>query len=102
MSAELSSPISDASSGGSIEVNDAIFCQHGKEVCTDCDFDGREENDVFFGFDHKDRDPLDLPDSTVDKEGKRKCKKHANGNCAQCFGWKKQIMKLQKDAKKRR
>ena len=49
-----------------VEVNDAIFCTHFKEVvrsdshvfseylliclqCTDCDFDGREENDSFFG-----------------------------------------------------
>lgn len=51
-----------------IEVNDAIFCTHYKEVvrflfpqsmfsywvfvfwqCTECNFDGREENDSFFG-----------------------------------------------------
>ncbi|KAJ7864547.1 hypothetical protein B0H13DRAFT_2069107 [Mycena leptocephala] len=24
-----------------------MFCTHFKEVCTDCNFDGREENDAF-------------------------------------------------------
>jgi len=84
-----------------IEVNDAIFCeQHKLEVCTDCSYDGREENDTFFGYDSKDRDPLELPPYIVTKEGKVQCKKHANAGCAQCMGWKKQIQRLRVKAKK--
>ena len=52
-----------------IDINDAIFCVHYKEVvrsplslpcnlisadhyrqCSDCGFEGREENDLFFGL----------------------------------------------------
>jgi hypothetical protein len=25
-----------------VEVNDAMFCEHGLEVCKTCEFDGRE------------------------------------------------------------
>ncbi|EEB99645.1 hypothetical protein MPER_00639 [Moniliophthora perniciosa FA553] len=39
-----------------IELNDAIFCTHFKEVCDDCGFDGREDNDAFFGYDPIDRE----------------------------------------------
>ncbi|KAF7354141.1 hypothetical protein MVEN_01101600 [Mycena venus] len=45
-----------ATAPATIEINDAMFCTHFKEVCTDCDFDGREENDAFFGFDPIDRE----------------------------------------------
>ena len=32
-----------------VEVNDALFCEHGLEVCKNCEFDGREGEcpDVF-------------------------------------------------------
>jgi len=30
------------SSTSSLDINDAIFCEHGKEVCTACSFDARE------------------------------------------------------------
>lgn len=32
-----------------IEINECMFCAHLKEVCTECDYDGREENDGYFG-----------------------------------------------------
>lgn len=40
------------SSTSSIDINDAIFCEHGQEVCKECNFDAREENDAFFGVSH--------------------------------------------------
>jgi len=84
-----------------VEINDAVFCaDHVREVCADCDIDTREENDAFFGFDTLDREPLSIPTNLHNKEGVYQCKKHANATCNQCFGWKKQIVKLQKDAKK--
>ncbi|KAJ6554155.1 hypothetical protein B0H19DRAFT_1152713 [Mycena capillaripes] len=61
-----------------IELNDALFCTHFKEVCTECNFDGREENDSFFGFDHHDRDPIEAPPAIVNKDGVYQCKKHAS------------------------
>ncbi|KAJ5745237.1 hypothetical protein N7520_010419 [Penicillium odoratum] len=34
-----------------VEINDAICCElHTQEVCEDCDYDGREENDAFYGI----------------------------------------------------
>ncbi|KAG8863968.1 hypothetical protein FRB96_006841 [Tulasnella sp. 330] len=103
MSADLQSPTSAQFSAGSantIEVNDCVFCQHGKEVCSDCDYDGREENDGFFGLENKERDPLEMPTSTINKAGVYQCKKHGTGNCGQCFNWKKQITKLHREAAK--
>jgi hypothetical protein len=32
--------------------------------CTDCNFDGREENDTFFGFDPIDHEGIDAPPAT--------------------------------------
>jgi len=92
----------DAAGTGNLEVNDCVFCQHGKEVCNDCDFDGREENDTFFGLDPKERSPMELPPSIVNKAGVYQCKKHGNSGCNQCYGWKKQITKLQREATKNR
>ncbi|KIJ22923.1 hypothetical protein M422DRAFT_39876 [Sphaerobolus stellatus SS14] len=90
-----------AASTATIEVNDALFCStHQKEVCTQCDFDGREENDGFFGFTPWDREPLELPTASPNKDGAWQCKKHGSAECSQCFGWKKQITKLQVKAKK--
>ncbi|KAF8157213.1 hypothetical protein B0H34DRAFT_783303 [Crassisporium funariophilum] len=83
-----------------VEVNDAVFCTHLKEVCTDCSFDGREENDGFFGFDFFDRDPIECPTSTQNKEGAYQCKKHGSAGCTQCYGWKKQITRARTAAKK--
>ncbi|KAJ7240126.1 hypothetical protein B0H12DRAFT_1024847 [Mycena haematopus] len=61
-----------------IEINDAMFCTHFKEVCTDCAFDGREENDAFFGFDPIDREGIEAPPASVTKDGLYQCKKHAS------------------------
>ncbi|KAJ3524089.1 hypothetical protein NMY22_g11157 [Coprinellus aureogranulatus] len=83
-----------------VEINDAIFCQHFKEQCTDCDFDGREENDSFFGFDTIDRAPIECPASAQNKDGVYQCKKHGSAGCNQCYGWKKQITRARTAAKK--
>jgi len=37
-------------SAATVEIADALFCQsHIKEVCEDCNYDGREDNDAFYG-----------------------------------------------------
>ncbi|KZT10404.1 uncharacterized protein LAESUDRAFT_721767 [Laetiporus sulphureus 93-53] len=84
----------------SIEINDALFCPHFKEVCSDCNFDGREENDTFFGFDPIDREGIEAPQVSTNKEGQYQCKKHGSISCNQCFGWKKQISRARTAAKK--
>lgn len=84
----------------SLEINDALFCTHFKEVCTTCNFDGREENDTFFGFDPIDREGLEAPASIINKDGEYQCKKHGNAACNQCYGWKKQITRARTAAKK--
>ncbi|KAG5653295.1 hypothetical protein H0H81_001255 [Sphagnurus paluster] len=85
----------------SVEINDALFCSaHIKEVCTDCAFDGREENDAFYGYDPMDREPIDTPNVTQNKDGVYQCKKHGSEGCNQCFGWKKQITRARTAAKK--
>ncbi|KAF8884742.1 hypothetical protein CPB84DRAFT_1712959 [Gymnopilus junonius] len=61
-----------------VEINDAIFCTHFKEVCAVCAFDGREENDSFFGFDFIDREGIDCPPATQNKDGVYQCKKHGS------------------------
>ncbi|PIL27385.1 hypothetical protein GSI_10533 [Ganoderma sinense ZZ0214-1] len=101
-----------------IEINDACFCQHFKEVCETCQYDGREENDTFFGvrapcmpfemhlltsygqFDPIDREGLEAPMSSTNKEGVYQCKKHGSATCNQCYGWKKQITRARAAAKK--
>lgn len=83
-----------------IEVNDAIFCVHYKEVCPDCSFDGREENDAFYGFDPIDREGIECPASIVNKDGVYQCKKHGSTGCNQCYGWKKQLTRARTAAKK--
>ncbi|KAJ3996647.1 hypothetical protein F5050DRAFT_1807537 [Lentinula boryana] len=88
------------SSPATIEINDAIFCQHFKEVCSACEYDGREENDAFFGFDPIDREGIEAPAASVNKDGNYQCKKHALTACNQCYGWKKQITRLRIQAKK--
>ncbi|WVF68060.1 hypothetical protein IAT40_002823 [Kwoniella sp. CBS 6097] len=93
--------VSPTDSASSIEINDALFCEHGMEVCKQCEFDGREDNDAMMGLDHKPRGPLELPAHFKNaKDGSYMCKSHGNANCKSCFGWKKQITKLQKEGKK--
>ncbi|CCL99785.1 uncharacterized protein FIBRA_01807 [Fibroporia radiculosa] len=65
-------------SATSVEINDALFCTHFKEVCTECSFDGREENDSFFGFDPIDREGIEAPPASVNKDGEYQCKKHGS------------------------
>jgi len=85
----------------SVEIADALFCQqHFKEVCADCTFDGREDNDAFYGFDPIDREGLESPQVSTDKNGTYMCKKHGSASCKQCFGWKKQITRARAVAKK--
>ncbi|KAG5640603.1 hypothetical protein DXG03_007953 [Asterophora parasitica] len=84
-----------------VEINDGMFCsEHLKEVCSDCSFDGREENDLFYGYDFMDRAPIEPPVVTRDKDGNYQCKKHGSQGCNQCFGWKKQITRARTAAKK--
>ncbi|KAF8324526.1 hypothetical protein F5887DRAFT_178012 [Amanita rubescens] len=83
-----------------VEINDAMFCQaHLKEVCGDCNYDGREDNDSFFGFDTIQREGLECLGSP-NKDGVYQCKKHGSSACNQCFGWKKQITRAINAAKK--
>ncbi|KAF8720767.1 hypothetical protein AX14_010795 [Amanita brunnescens Koide BX004] len=84
-----------------VEINDAVFCQgHLKEVCESCGCDTREENDSFFGFDPIDRESLESPAASTNKDGVYQCKKHGSSTCNQCFGWKKQISRARAAAKK--
>ncbi|KAF4429636.1 vegetatible incompatibility HET-E-1 [Fusarium acutatum] len=83
-----------------VEINDAMFCQeHLAEVCDDCGFDGREENDSFYGFDPIDREAIDV-DASLNDDGAYVCKKHHSYTCNQCFGWKKKITRARTEAKK--
>ncbi|KIR30829.1 hypothetical protein I307_00913 [Cryptococcus deuterogattii 99/473] len=43
------SPTDTVTSSNSIEINDALFCEHGLEVCKHCEFDAREDNDAMMG-----------------------------------------------------
>ncbi|RXW21578.1 hypothetical protein EST38_g4285 [Candolleomyces aberdarensis] len=92
--------MAEVSVPATIEVADAIFCTHFREVCDDCSFDGREDNDAYYGFDPTDRDPIECPPATLNKDGIYQCKKHASTECKQCYGWKKQITRARAAAKK--
>jgi len=83
-----------------IEIADAIFCSHYKEVCIECSTDYREENDAFFGYDPIDREGIEAPSVSQNKDGEYMCKKHGSTGCTQCFGWKKQITRARTLAKK--
>ncbi|KAF9652564.1 hypothetical protein BDM02DRAFT_3266272 [Thelephora ganbajun] len=88
-------------SAATVEIADALFCQnHLKEVCEDCNYDGREDNDTFYGFDPIDREGLEPPQVSTNKDGQYCCKKHGSPSCNQCFGWKKQINRARTAAKK--
>ncbi|KAK4684031.1 hypothetical protein P7C73_g6176, partial [Tremellales sp. Uapishka_1] len=57
--------------------------------------------DCIASFDPAPRSALELPAYTRSpKDGSIACKQHGNSGCNQCFGWKKQIVKLHKDGKK--
>ncbi|WVQ70729.1 hypothetical protein IAR50_000251 [Cryptococcus sp. DSM 104548] len=95
------SPSDTVASDSSIEINDAMFCEHGLEVCKSCEFDAREDNDFMMGVDAAPRGPLELPAHYKNhKDGSYTCKAHGNANCKSCFSWKKQIVKLHKEGKK--
>ncbi|EKM76893.1 hypothetical protein AGABI1DRAFT_86941 [Agaricus bisporus var. burnettii JB137-S8] len=83
-----------------VDINDALFCEHYKEVCEPCGYDGREDNDAFYGFDPTNRDPIEPPNVSQNKDGIYQCKKHGSATCNLCFGWKKQITRLRVAAKK--
>jgi hypothetical protein len=67
-----------------------------KRQCQDCSYDGREDNDAFYGvsitvtlqylshrlpkFDPIDREPIDDPNVSQNKEGKYQCKKHGSAS----------------------
>ncbi|KAF8885333.1 hypothetical protein BD779DRAFT_1533950 [Infundibulicybe gibba] len=89
-----------ATAPSTIEINDAMFCPHFKEVCSDCGCDLREENDSFYGLDSIDREGIEAPASTQNKEGVYQCKKHGSAGCTQCYGWKKQLNRAHVAAKK--
>ncbi|KAJ6526151.1 hypothetical protein DFH09DRAFT_1286004, partial [Mycena vulgaris] len=60
-----------AQAPATIEINDALFCTHFKEVVSapSARSTGREENDAFFGFDPIDRDGMEAPPAIVNKDG---------------------------------
>ncbi|KDN45818.1 hypothetical protein RSAG8_04651, partial [Rhizoctonia solani AG-8 WAC10335] len=88
-------------SSSTVEVNDCVFCSNHKlEICEECGLDLREENDAFYGFDPIDRDPVECPELSINKDEVFQCKKHGNSTCSQCFGWKKQITRMRVAAKK--
>ncbi|KZO91323.1 hypothetical protein CALVIDRAFT_471487, partial [Calocera viscosa TUFC12733] len=80
----------------SVEISDALFCQHWQEVCSQYQFDSREDDNTFYGLDPIDHKALSVPDYSVNKEGKYNCKKHGSDTCSQCYNCKKQITKLNK------
>ncbi|KAI0065047.1 hypothetical protein BV25DRAFT_1799217 [Artomyces pyxidatus] len=105
----------ETSPAATVEINDALFCQHFKEVCSECNVDNREENDGFFGFDFMEREGLEAPPASITKDGVYQCKKHGSActlrirddthatstaACNQCYGWKKQITRARAAAKK--
>ncbi|ORX41023.1 hypothetical protein BD324DRAFT_678424 [Kockovaella imperatae] len=95
------SPTDTMTTDKSVEINDALFCEHEMEVCQQCQFDGREDNDAMMGYDPLPRAALEIPAHyKSNKDGSILCKAHANSDCKSCFGWKKQIGKLHKEAKK--
>ncbi|CEL63314.1 hypothetical protein RSOLAG1IB_05358 [Rhizoctonia solani AG-1 IB] len=63
--------MSSLGSNQSIEVNDCLFCSNHKlEVCQECEFDAREDNDLTFGFDpNPARTSLELPAWSTNKDG---------------------------------
>ncbi|EPS99355.1 hypothetical protein FOMPIDRAFT_1124442 [Fomitopsis schrenkii] len=77
-------------SDSSVAIKDALFCQRFQQ-CAICSFDGREGNDGFSGSDPIDREGIEAPTSSVDKDSQYQCKKHGSAACSQCYGWKKQI-----------
>ncbi|KAK9895128.1 hypothetical protein P389DRAFT_172710 [Cystobasidium minutum MCA 4210] len=88
------------SSAGSVQIGDFEFCaNHGRETCADCGVDCVEDNDFAAGIEHVEgREPIEFAFSH-NKNGDVVCKKH-NSTKDGCFAFKKQIVKLNKDAEK--
>ncbi|KAL7009866.1 hypothetical protein EMMF5_000774 [Cystobasidiomycetes sp. EMM_F5] len=99
---DLSKSVSSGtdSSSASVTIADYEFCaSHGRELCNDCGIDTVEDNDFVAGIDHVEgREPIEVAFST-NKNGEYVCKKHSSTKDA-CFAFKKQIVKLSKDAAK--
>ncbi|KAG8742453.1 hypothetical protein FRC10_001423 [Ceratobasidium sp. 414] len=58
------------SSAETVEIADCVVCaSHRLEVCGECDFDGREDNDLTFGLEPSARAPLDIPATSANKDG---------------------------------
>ncbi|SCZ96723.1 BZ3500_MvSof-1268-A1-R1_Chr4-1g06656 [Microbotryum saponariae] len=92
--------ISSTDSSSSIEIGDGYqFCLHGKERCAECQVDFREDNSFTAGLDPIDREAIEI-DYHLNKDGIPACKKHKMVECKNCYGFKKQINKLNKDAAK--
>ncbi|KIY67554.1 hypothetical protein CYLTODRAFT_290244 [Cylindrobasidium torrendii FP15055 ss-10] len=102
-----------------LEINDALFCPHWKEVCTECPgFDTREENDAYLGWDPIDRQGIECEPAILTKDGTYQCKKHGTPSqlfpmpvslqinidisvdCNQCYNWKKILTRARAAAKK--
>lgn len=96
-------PLAQASSTESTEsltIGDYEFCAHGQEVCQMCDADYRADNSFTAGIDVIDsREPITV-DFSINKDGVPQCKRHKTIDCKTCFAFKKQLAKLNADAKK--
>jgi len=97
------SPLEQSSSADSVKsltIGDYEFCSHGLEVCQLCDADYRSDNAFTAGLDPIDtREPITV-DFSLNKDGIPQCKRHKAADCNSCFGFKKQLTKLNADAKK--
>ncbi|GAA5865754.1 hypothetical protein JCM1840_003247 [Sporobolomyces johnsonii] len=94
-------PLSSVVSNESIEINDYLFCTHGKERCGACSSDFREDNAFTAGVDPiPERDAIEI-EYAMNKDGEPVCKAHRDGGCTKCYGFKKQIVKLTKEGQKR-
>ncbi|RFN48418.1 hypothetical protein FIE12Z_7329 [Fusarium flagelliforme] len=83
-----------------IEISDLVVCEeHIVEVCDDCQIDGREDNDAFYGFHSQDRDPVEVSPVTRTEDGLYQCDKHQSQSCSQCFCWKKKVVRAIREAK---
>ncbi|ORY73074.1 hypothetical protein BCR35DRAFT_307337 [Leucosporidium creatinivorum] len=95
------SPQSSTDSTSSIEIGDFLFCQHGTERCETCNADFREDNAFTAGLDPiESREALKVDFTLNAKDGMPQCKNHKSADCTKCFAFKKQIVKLNKEAEK--
>ncbi|KAG6815892.1 hypothetical protein H0H87_010413 [Tephrocybe sp. NHM501043] len=83
-----------------VDINDAIFCSaHLKEVVSAL-YVSHDPYMIMLRFEFMDREPIESPVVTQNKDGVYQCKKHGSQGCNQCFGWKKQITRSRTAAKK--